>query len=192
MKKLTSALALILTATTISFAQIRNENVKIPPKGTVNLANYDGNLNLETIKKHITSGKLCYTINLSLTAIMPPKKATPVKAIDTHYASTKYVKVEREYLRSNGLLLRSDKRFNRNFGNNFEVLIYPQRNDKKKVDKNQVKLTWKIPESQLRTFNLKNVSVQYKPHGILITGDYEVDGIVFGVSIALIPNSCIL
>lgn len=175
-----------------SFGQIKNEKLKVPSKTEINPALLDGNLNLETIKKHIATGKLCYTVNLGLTAIFPPKNPKPVKALDAHYSSTKYVKVERNYLRTNGLLLRSDKNFNRNHGNNFEVLIYPQRNDSKKIDKNQVKLTWRIPESQLRTFHLENVSVRYKPHGILITGDYDVDGIVFGVSIALVPNGCII
>ncbi len=127
-----------------------------------------------------------------MTAIFSPKNPKPVKAIDAHYKSTRYVRVEREYLRTNGLLVRSDSDFNRNFGNNFEVLIYPQRRDSKKVDENQVKLTWSIPESRLRTFHLQNVSDNYKPQGILITRDYEVDGIVFGVSIVLIPNSYII
>lgn len=191
MKKIVLTLSIVFI-TTFSFAQIKNTTQKIPSGGGINPELLDGNLNLETIKKHINSGKLCYTLNVSMTAIVPPKNPTPVKAIDGYYNSTKYVKVERNYLRTNGLLLRSDKEFNRNFGNSFEVLIYPQRRDSKKVDENQVKLTWRIPESQLRTFNLKNVAVQYKPHGILIIGDYEVDGIIFGVSIALIPNGCII
>ena len=191
MKKTILTLTMVLISA-ISFAQIKNTSKKIPTGGGINPQLLDGNLNLETVKKHINSGKLCYTINASMTAIFPPKNPSPVKAVDAHYNATKYVKVERNYLRTNGLLLRSDKNFNRNFGNNFEVLIYPQRSDSKKVDENQVKLTWRIPESQLRTFNLKNVSVKYKPHGILIIGDYEVDGIIFGVSIALIPNSCII
>ena len=191
MKKVIYTIVLLFLGVTLT-AQIKNEKLKIPSKTEIDPSLLSGNLNLETIKKHITTGKLCYTVNLGLTAIFPPKNPTPVKALDAYYSSTRYVKVERNYLRTNGLLLRGDKNFNRNFGNNFEVLIYPQRNDSKKVDKNQVKLTWRIPESQLRTFNLKNVSVRYKPHGILITGDYEVDGIVFGVSIALIPNSCII
>ncbi len=192
MKKLMPILVLSLLGTTFSSAQIKNDKLKNPSQVQIDPALLDGNLNLETIKKHIKSGKLCYTINTSMTAIFPPKNPKPVKAVDAHYKSTRYVRVEREYLRTNGLLVRSDSDFNRNFGNNFEVLIYPQRRDSKKVDENQVKLTWSIPESRLRTFHLQNVSVRYKSHGISITGDYEVDGIVFGVSIALIPNSCVI
>ena len=192
MKKIFLIIILILVGQISSYGQIKNEKLKIPSKTKIDPSLLSGNLNLETIKKHITTGKLCYTVNLGLTAIFPPKNPTPVKALDAYYSSTRYVKVERNYLRTNGLLLRGDKNFNRISGNTFEVLIYPDRRDSKKVDKNQVILTWRIPESQLRTFSLKNVSVRYKPHGILITGDYEVDGIVFGVSIALIPNSCII
>ncbi|WP_405248048.1 hypothetical protein [Cellulophaga sp. Asnod2-G02] len=191
MKNLILIISIVLTGISVSSAQIRNENIKIPSKTPIDPSLLDGNLNLETIKKHISSGKLCYTINMGLTAIFPPRNLTPVKAIDTRYAATNLVMVEQNYLRSNGLLLRSDKNFNRNFGNNFEVLIYPKRNDSKKIDENQVKLTWNIPESQLRTFNLINASIRYKPHGILITGSCEVDEIIFGISIALIPNSCI-
>ncbi len=189
MKKIIIALLLMGFCHQGIQAQIKSK-AKLPNNGSFPITS--SNLDLEQIKGHINSGKFCYTINASMTAIFPPKSLNPVKAVDGHYNSTKYVKVERTYLRTNGLLVRSDKDFNRNFGNNFEVLIYPQRRDSKKVDENQVKLTWRIPESRLRTFHLQNVSVRYKRHGILINGDYEVDGIVFGVTIALIPNGCII
>jgi len=189
MKKIITVLTIALVVLTTMNAQIKKP--KINTGTTVDLSQLDGNLNLETIKGHIKSGKLCYTINAGVTAIIPPDHPKPVKGIDAYYSSTQYVKIERSYLRTNGKLFRSDKGFNRNQGNYFEILINPKRNDPKKVDVNQVKLTWRIPESQLRTFLLKNVSVQYKRHGILITGDYEVDGIVLGASIALVPTACL-
>lgn len=125
-------------------------------------------------------------------AILPPKNPKSVKVVDAHYKSPGYVRVEREYLRTNGFLIRSYNNFNRNFGSNLEVQIYTKCRDSKKVDDNQIKLTWRIPESRSRTFYLQNVSDNYKPQGILITRDYEVYNMVFGVSIALIPNSYII
>ncbi|NER18697.1 hypothetical protein [Spongiivirga citrea] len=191
MKNFITICLMLLFTISIVNAQIRRD-IKLPKKTPITKYDLNNNLDLEKIKNHIKSNKFCYTVNVSSTAIFAPKYPNPVKAVDAYYTSTKYLKVERSYLRTNGLLLRSDKTFNRSQGNNYEVLIYPDRRNPKLVNKNQVKLTWRIPESQLRTFNLKNVSVQYKPHGILITGNYEVDGIVFGVSIALVPTTCLI
>lgn len=149
------------------------------------------NLDLEQIKGHIKAGTFCYEINVSTTAIIPPKAPRRLKGLDGYYNTSKYVKIERSYLRSNGLMLRSDKNFDRNRGDTYEVLIYPSGSDKRKVDKNQVKLTWRSTEMGLKTFSLNNVSVQYKPYGILIIGDYETEGTVLGVSIALTPATCL-
>lgn len=186
-----TVLLILFTLGTTS-AQITKPTIKIPPKKVNIPVDLSGTLDLEKIKSHIKNGKFCYTVNVSSTAIFPPKHPKPVKAVDAYYSSTRYLKVERTYLRSNGLLLRSDKGFNRNRGNNYEVLIYPDRRNPKLVNKNQVKITWRIPESQLRTFHLQNVSVRYERHGILITGDYKVDGVVFGVSIGIIPTTCLI
>ena len=170
-------------------AQIKKPMVNVPGGSELKLTT---DLNLETIKGHIRNKTFCYTLHLSSTAIVPPKHPQPLKALDAYYSSTNYVIVERDYLRSNGLLLRSDTGFNRNAGNTYEVLIYPERADKRNVDVNRVKLTWRSPERGLNTFHLKNVSVSYKSYGILIIGDYEIDGLVFGVTLALTPGSCII
>lgn len=190
MKKLITTLVLVLITLTVSNAQIKKTKLKIPTNNRFPITS--SNLDLEQIKSHIKSGKYCYELNVSSTAIIPPKHPARLKAIDAYFNTTRNVRVERTYLRSNGLLLRSDKSFNRNRGNNYEVLIYPDRSDKRKIDKNQVKITWNIPEKGLKTFLLKNVSIQYKPYGILIIGDYEIDGIIFGVSIGLTPTTCLI
>jgi len=191
MKKIIVTIVLIALAFNTGNAQIKkNTKLKIPTNNRFPITS--SNLDLEQIKAHISSGKYCYELNVSSTAIIPPKHPQRLKAIDAYFNTTRNVRVERNYLRTNGLLLRSDKAFNRNRGNNYEVLIYPNRSDKKKIDKNQVKITWNTPEKGLKTFHLKNVSIQYKPYGILIIGDYEIDGIVFGVSIGLIPTTCLI
>ncbi len=191
MKNIITTVVIILITLTVGNGQIKkNPKVKIPAKNTITIGS--SNLDMEKIKTHISSGTYCYELNVSSTAIIPPKHPQKLKAIDAYFTTTRNVKVERNYLRTNGLLLRSDKAFSRTRGNNYEVLIYPDRSDKRKIDKNQVKITWNTPEKGLNTFHLKNVAIQYKPYGILIIGDYEIDGIVFGVSIGLIPTTCLI
>ncbi len=188
MKNLTIASLLILFCFTSLQAQITKKKGALPNKP---FPITSSNLDLEQIKGHINAGTFCYEINVSTTAIIPPKSPRRLKGLDGYYSTSKYVKVERSYLRSNGLMRRSDKNFDRNRGDTYEVLIYPSRSDKRKVDKNQVKLTWRSTEMGLRTFHLKNVAVRYKPYGILIIGDQEIEGTVFGVSIALTPATCL-
>ncbi len=181
---------LALTATTLQ-AQIKKPVLKLPNDRNINLS-LNGNLNMEIIKNHINSGKYCYNLYLSTTVIIPPKNGKHLKEIIGYFGGGKYVKTERNYLRVNDVLLRSDKRYNRSQGDNYEVLIYPERSNPKNIDKNQVKLTWRSPERGLKTFHLKHVSIQYKPYGIIITGDYELDGMIFGVSISLAPGTCLI
>ena len=169
-------------------AQIK-PTTKLPNKNPFPISS--SNLDLERIKQHITSNKFCYEVSMSSTAIIPPKQLKAVKAVDGYFSSTKYVKVERNYLRMNGLFLRSDRAYNRSRGETYEILIYPNRSDKRKIDLNQVKLTWRSAEKGLKTFLLKNVNVQYKPYGIVIIGDYEIDGMIFGVTIGLKPGDCL-
>lgn len=187
MKKYFITIVIVALTCTSFNAQIKKITPTLPDN-----VNLSADLDLDKIKNHITSGEFCYEINLSSTVIIPPKYPKKLAAIDAYYNTTKYVEVERTYLRSNGLLLRSDKNFNRINGNSYEVLIYPDRYDRKKIDKNQVKITWNTPERGLKTFLLKNVSIQYKPYGILIIGDYEIEGVIFGVNIGLIPTTCLI
>ncbi len=194
MKKTFTLAVLFLFALASVQAQIslpnngKDTRVKIPQQ-TRNIGNLLPHLDLESIKNHIAEKKYDYHINLTLTAIIPPKHPTRLKAVNMYYKANNDVKVERNYLRVNGLLLRGDHAFRVSSGNNFEVLIYPDRNDKRFIDKNGIKITWRSPEKGLQTFNLKNVSIQYKKYGILIIGEYEIDGIIFGASIALHPTT---
>jgi len=185
---------------TVANAQIKNSN-KINLHKTINLPkdkvyyNPKQYLDLETIKSGIKSGKKCYNINLTSTAIIPPKYPKMVQAVDAYYMGNRYVKVERDYLRSNGLLLRSDAGFKRYKGNNYEVLIYPNRYNKKEIDQKRIKITWHVIVNgtrSIQTFLLRHVSVQYKPYGILIIGDYNVNGIIVGVSIAITETTCLI
>jgi len=198
MKTFIKTIILTILTVTVASAQIKNSN-KIKLHNRVNLPNNNLNidvnhqyLNLETIKANIKSGKQCYQINVSSTAIIPPKYPKAVTAIDAYYSTGNYLKVEGKYLRTNGLLLRSDYGFKKYRGNNYEVLIYPSSYNKKEIDQRRVKITWHIPGQGVQTFMLRHVSIQYKTYGILIIGDYNVNGIIFGVSISLIPTSCLI
>jgi len=164
---------------------IPSRPITLPP-GTLN-----GNLNLEKIKQDLKSGKLCYMTTLSTNTIFPPKNPKAVKDIVGYFISSG-IRHERNYLGVNAKLLRSDKRFSSSSADYYEILIYPQPGKPQLVNKNQVKLTWRSAENGLKTFNLKNVSVQYKPYGILITGDFEIGKkTMTGVSIGIIPQQCI-
>lgn len=198
MKNLFKTILLIVLAFTSANAQIKKINRSKINK-TVNIKqnkiNYNFKnqyLDLETIKSNIKSGKKCYALNVSSTAIVPPKYPKSVKAIDAYYSASQYIRVERDYLRSNGLLLRSDAGFAKYRGNNYEVIIYPLSRNKKEIDQRRVKITWNIPGSGVQTFTLRHVSIQYKTYGILIIGDYNVNGIIFGVSISLTPTGCLI
>ena len=172
-------------------AQIKKVPSKIHIPQERKFLPFDNNLNLKIIKQHIKEEKFCYGVQLSTTVIIPPQNPKSARAFTGYYLTSQYVKVEGSYLRSNGFLLRSDKNFDRTRGNNYEILIYPDASDPKKVDKNQVKLTWNSPEKGLHTFHLQNVPLRYLPYGILITGDYNIKGMVFGVSISLVPGNCL-
>jgi len=152
----------------------------------------DNNLNLEKIKQHLKNRKMCYMTSLATNVIFPSGGGKVVRNMQGRFASSSIFH-ERDYLRLNTRLLRSDKRFNPSQADTYEVLIYPQRSKSHLVDKNRVKLTWRSPENGLNTSYLKNVSVQYKSYGILITGDYEINGkTMVGVSIAITPQGCII
>ncbi len=157
------------------------------PSGTLN-----NTINLESIKQHLKNKKMCYVTSLAANVTFPAGGGNRVKNIQGRFVDGS-IREERNYLRLNTKLLRSDQGFNTSRGDTFEVLIYPDRSNAQLVDKNQVKLTWRSPENGLKTFNLRNVSVSYKPYGILITGDYEIDGkTLVGVSIGIIPEACLI
>ncbi len=196
MKILFKIFIIAIITITSATAQIRNtKKINLTkkvylPKDRLNLNNQY--LNLETIKSNIKSRKKCYNIDVSSTAIIPPKYPKYVKSIDAYYSARGYVFVELNYLRTNGLLLRSDVSFSKFKGNNYEVLIYPESNNKKKIDKNRIKITWHMPDQGVQTFNLRHVSIQYKTYGILIIGDYDINGVITGVSISLTPTNCLI
>jgi len=189
-------LLITITLTSVN-AQIKVKNNAI--KNKINLG-YNkthlsfGPLNLLTIKNNIKNRKSCYVMHLSTTAIIPPKNGQYLKDMVGYFGGSKYVKFERNHLRINDLLLRSDKNFSKLYGNNFEILIYSDIRNPKEINKNMVKLSWKLPETGniVQTFNLRDVTIIYKPYGILITGNYNINGVLFGVSISITPSTCLI
>ena len=130
---ITTLIILLFTFFSVS-AQIKRPTVKIPDNRRVNPSLLDKNLNLTTIKNNIKANKSCYLMYLSTTTILPPKNGARLKEVVGYFGGGKYIKVERDYLRINDLLLRSDNRFSRSAGNNYEVLIYPERSNPSKID----------------------------------------------------------
>ncbi|WP_141402408.1 hypothetical protein [Sediminicola luteus] len=194
MKKCISTLAVLLIGMG-TYAQINVNQPKISPKlkpvlnTNIKIDPIDLNMNMDNIRIGIESGKKCYLIKGVANGLFKLERGDFANNVVGYFENFKYLYTEAGYLRSDNKLLRNDKRFKS--GNHFEVLIYPDRNDKRLVNKNMVKVTWWTPELQLRTFSLKNVSVRYQKQGILITGDHEIEGNPMGFSFSITQTTCL-
>jgi|GEM_PF-3725468 len=192
MKNLITTIVLALFVTAAASAQIKPNRVKIPTKvdPRIDITKVNSNLDLEKIKKHIQDGDYCYELKLSSAVLFHPKGRLPIKAIDARFSQQGYTTVITNSLKSNGKLLRSDKSY-RN-GDTYTVFINQDPRDSKKVHRYGVFVTWNTSDVDRRTQQLKNVQVVYKPWGILITGNYEADGSLIGISMVLTPQTCLI
>ena len=192
MKNVITTILLALLVTTIGSAQIKPNRVKLPnqidPK--IDLTKVNSNLDLEKVKKHIQDGTYCYELTLSSTVLFHPKGRLPIKAIDARFTLQGYTTVLRNSLKSNGKLLRRDKSY-RN-GDTYTVFINQDPRDPKKVHRTGVFVTWNSSDVDRRTQQLKDVVVKYKPWGIFITGNYEANGSLVGISMVLTPQTCLI
>lgn len=146
-------------------------------------------LTFYAIKKGIEKGDQCYKMGVSIGFV--EKQANNLKAGPQVAYAMAEVKEESVYLRSNFMLLRSDKQFSRAYGNTFEVIIIPDRNGV--FNPNNVKLTWRFPDIGVKTFLLENVHIQNHTYGVTITGDALIDGKkMLAVSIALAEVQCLI
>lgn len=183
---ITTIIVIVLTFTALN-AQINNIKVKIPTNRNLNL---DPNLNLEKIKGHLKSGDYCYEAQLGTTAIIPPKTGgVSLVPIIGHLISTN-IKDGQGQLVVEGSLLSSMYGYAK--GDEYTIYISPDSRDKTKIDAANIYILWRLPGERLRDFKLKNVSIQYKPYGIILVGNYEVNGILIGVNMTLTPTACLI
>ena len=188
MKKLITTIVLLVFITTTVNAQIKKPRVKIPRNTP--FSNIDPNLNLEKIKIHLKSGAHCYGFNLATTAIVPPKTGGVRLVPIIGYLSTNRIAERSEQLVISGSLLKNTNRY---LGrDSYTVFLAPDNRDAKKINKLGVFITWRLAGENLRTFQLRNVAIEYKPYGILIIGDYEVDGVLIAMSMTLSPKPCLI
>lgn len=187
MKKLITIVLTIFMVSAIN-AQIKNATAKIP--GNTLISSIDPNLNLEKIKNHLKSGDYCYDLNLASTAIVPPKTGGVRLVPIVGYFSTSSLVERSNQLAISGNLLINTNGFRR--GDGFTVFLGPESRDATKINKQAVYITWDLPSENLRTIQLKNVTIEYKPYGILIIGDYDYDGLLIAVSMTLTPKSCLI
>ena len=196
MKKLVTVLVLSLVVIGSVNAQIKpkieQKKPKIPTKVNpkIDITKVNSNLDLKKIKTHIKDGDYCYVLTLSSTVLFHPKGRLPVRAIDARFSQQGYVTPIEGSLKSSGKLLRGDKSY-RN-GEGYTVFVNQDPRDPKKVHKYGVFVTWNSSDLDRRTQQLRNVIVAYKPWGILITGNYETDGSLIGISMALTPQTCLI
>ena len=53
------------------------------------------------------------------------------------------------------------------------------------IDSNKIKVNWKGSRFGEVDFILKNVKVEYKKHGVIVTGTYSKNGILIGMSFTM-------
>ena len=169
-------------------AQIKKTKSRLPARTSI--ATIDPNLNLDKIKTHLKTGDYCYDLNLASTAIVPPKTGGVRLVPIVGYFSTSRIVVRSNQLAISGNLLKNTNSYRG--GDGYTVFLGPDSRDSKKISKLGVYITWQLPGESLRTFQVKNVTIDYKPYGILIIGDYDYNGLLIAVSMTLTPKSCLL
>lgn len=188
MKNLFTTLVMLVIVFNITNAQIKNNKLKLPSDN--NLTSLDPNLNLDKIKGHLKSGDYCYDAYVGTTAIIPPKTGGVRLVPIIGYLMTNKITEGYGQLVVEGLLKNSTYGYAR--GDSYTIYITPERGDTKKIDKNNIFISWVLSGERLGRFQLKNASVQYKPYGIVVIGNYEVNGILIGVNLSISPVACLI
>ncbi len=178
---------MLVFAINITNAQIKNSKLKLPSDTNLSI---DPNLNLDKIKGHLKSGDYCYDAQVGTTAIIPPKTGGVQLVPVIGYLITNKIREGNGQLVVEGTLLKNTNGYTR--GDSYTIYITPDRSDKKKIDKENIFISWGLSGERLGRFQLKNVSVQYKPYGIVLIGNYEVNGILIGVNLSLSPVACLI
>lgn len=146
-------------------------------------------LTFNVIRTAIKKGGKCYRMGVATSFV--EKQGNALMAGPQVAYAMAGVDAESNYLRSNFMLLRSDKQFSRAYGNTFEIILNPDRNGE--FDPNNVKLTWRFPDLGVKTFLLEHVTVQQLSYGVTLSGDAMIDGKkILAVSIALAEVRCLL
>ena len=187
MKNILSTIILLTLTFNIMNAQIKNDKLKLPSRNNLSL---DPNLNLDKIKVHLKSGDYCYDAQVGTTAIIPPKTGGVQLVPIIGHLMTNDIREGNGQLIVEGTLKNSTYGFAR--GDSYTIYITPESGDKKKIDKDNIFISWGLSGERLGWFQLKNVSVQYKPYGIVLIGNYEVNGILVGVNLSLSPVACLI
>lgn len=180
----TKVTLLLLTMSLISIcstAQIQLDNNKKTINRLQTPPQTLKNINFSAIKTNLDKKTVCYQVLVAATY-------STIENTDAIIAyGTGKLKSEREYLRANFEILRSDNRFASSRGNAFEVIM---RSSGDSFSAEGVKITWRFPDVGLQTFMLENVHVQYGYYGITISGSKKVENKLIGFSITIQKTEC--
>lgn len=164
-----------------SMAQIKPVNNTKIGKGLQTPLQTLKKINFSAIKTNLDKKTGCYQVFVASTYSTTENSDAIIA-----YGTGK-LKSEREYLRTNFEILRSDHRFASSGGNSFEVIMRPSGDS---FSAEGVKITWRFPDVGLQTFILENVRVQYGYYGVTISGNKKVENKLIGFSITIQKTEC--
>lgn len=145
-------------------------------------------LDFAAIKRNIENGR-CYSLMATATYLEYSQSSRSILLKQGYSISSLLLKSERNYLRSNGLILLSENRFSRVAGNNFEVILFPVGSQ---FNPNNIKVTWHFNQGGLKTFLLEDVQIIKSNTGITITGHKTIEGKQIAFSIAIGEDVCLI
>tara|TARA_R110002126_G_scaffold127512_2_gene269735 strand:+ start:5671 stop:6216 length:546 start_codon:yes stop_codon:yes gene_type:complete len=137
-------------------------------------------VNISSIIDDVLSKKGSYNMTGSLTILDTSKSGNGVQALDLSFRNSPVIAYKgRDYIQANPQALRNDN------NRKNEVRVYVHHDTKGNVNTKNVKLNWKSGSTGEIVGILNNVSVLYQKNSILITGSFEKNGYIVGVSLAI-------
>lgn len=184
MKTLISTFALIL------FIGIGNVSAQISkPKPQITLpqdrpvSTSNPNMNLIQIQRGLLAD-LTFVMTGTATVIEPPVRSGELPNSYTLAFSNRTMETREgsDYVQCNSDLNKN----NNTSPHKFRVYVHKQpRSIMGHIDSNKIKVNWKGSRFGEVDFILKNVKVEYKKHGVIVTGTYSKNGILIGMSFTM-------
>lgn len=184
MKTLISTFALILFIGIGNVtAQISrpDSQITLPQDRPVSTSN--PNMNLKKIQNGLLAN-VPYVMTGTATVIEPPVRSGELPNSYTLAFSNKTIETRRgnDYVQCNADLTHN----NRTSSHKFRVYVHGQtRSIMGLIDTNKIKVNWKGSRFGEVNIILKNVKVEYKKHGVIVTGNYSKNGILLGMSFTM-------
>lgn len=184
MKTLISTFALILFIGIGNVsAQISRPEPQITLPGDRPVSTSNPNMNLKKIQNGLLAN-VPFVMTGTATVIEPPVRSGELPNSYTLAFSNKTIETRRgsDYVQCNADLTHN----NRTSSHKFRVYVHGQPSSiLGLIDSNKIKVNWKGSRFGEVNFILKNVKVEYKKHGVIVTGNYSKNGILIGMSFTM-------